>query len=119
MPLSVRHGDMLTYSQWRPDGHYDYFQAQQVAPLGDDLPVPRLKPASELGVPSVEAGRPIPSGAKYVGQGEEAIGVLAPMDTSRLGYAMSDAPTSRAFWFVLGAAAGVVVAVWWRTRRPS
>lgn len=95
---------MLVYSQWQPTGGYDYFETSASVPLGDDLPVPRLTPVNGIGVPSTEAGRPIPKGARFVGSGHVAIGVVAPMDTSHLG---TFAALGSDFW--LGAFVGVVV----------
>jgi hypothetical protein len=77
---------MVIFSRWQPDGGYDYYEVSgYTAPLGDDLPNPPLPAATELGVPSVEAGHRIPVGARHVGEGELPRGVVAPMDTSRLG----------------------------------
>lgn len=108
---------MLTYSQWQPDGGYDYYEANQVAPLGDDLSVPALQVVNGIGVPSVEAGRPIPRGARHIGDGELPIGVIAPMDTSRIGAVsfLADMPPWLAF--MSGAAAiGFVWLVWGREK---
>lgn len=108
---------MLTYSQWRPDGGYDYFAAEQTAPLGNDLPQPPLAVVNNIGVPSVEAGRAIPSGASYAGSGELPVGVIAPMDRSRIG---GLTPLSGIDWFAFfagAAAVGVVWLVWGRDKK--
>lgn len=75
----------IVYSRWRPDdGSYDYFVANLVQNINDDLPAPELEPATKIGVPSIEAGRPIPSGARKAGSGDEAVGLIAPVDGSRI-----------------------------------
>lgn len=77
----------MIYSRWRPDtGGYDYFESSERYGIGDDLPTPSLK-EGKIGVASTSAGRPIPSGARYVGSGELARGVIAPMETRGLSMA--------------------------------
>lgn len=76
----------MIYSKWKPSvGGYDYYDvpAMQVG-LGDDLPTPRHVSETKLGIPSTEAGREIPSGAKRVGSGPLAKGLIAPLDRSGL-----------------------------------
>lgn len=111
---------MLVYSQWRPDGGYDYYEAtSQVAPLGDDLGVPKLEVINGIGAPSVEAGRTIPRGARHVGTGELPLGVVAPMERGRIGAVSSfigDMPPWLAF--MAGAAAiGFVWLVWGQDKK--
>lgn len=74
------------YSRWDPaTGGWSYFDAPEPLPnLNDDLPTPSLVPASRIGVPSIEAGRPLPPGAVYVGDGDVAQGLVAPVDSARL-----------------------------------
>ena len=76
----------MIFSRWRPDtGGYDYFDSPSTRyGLGDDLPVPRLTNASELGVASTDIGRPIPSDGVLLGSGPLARGMLAPMNKSGL-----------------------------------
>jgi len=75
----------VIYSRWRPEGDgYDYFDVDEVVNINDDLPTPDLREAGRLGVPSIEAGRPIPAGASWVGNGDDAIGLVAPVDSRRL-----------------------------------
>lgn len=77
----------MIYSRWRPDtGGYDYFESSERYGMGDDLPTPRLFPG-KLGVASTSAGRPIPTGARRIGSGPTAKGVIAPMDTRGLAMA--------------------------------
>jgi hypothetical protein len=77
----------MIYSKWKPSkGGYDYFKANDKdVPLGDDLPTPVLPAGTAIGVASTEAGRAIPSGAKHVGSGEQAIGLISPIEKSVLG----------------------------------
>lgn len=59
-------------------GLYDYYVGIGDVPINADLPTPRL-PASagKVGVASIEAARALPAGAKFVGRGWHARGVLA------------------------------------------
>jgi hypothetical protein len=80
----------MIYSRWRPaTGGYDYYETSEQVPLANDLPIPRLNVTSPIGVASTEAGRQIPSGAKHVGSGPFAKGLIAPLDRSRLGVVSS------------------------------
>lgn len=60
-------------------GQYEYFHDDRGHALNGDLPVPSYlggKTAGKIGVPAREAGRPMPSGAKKIGQGFEAKGMI-------------------------------------------
>lgn len=58
-------------------GLYDYFEDSQQISINADLPVPRLPAATgQIGVPSITAGRPLPSGARHVGKGWHARGIV-------------------------------------------
>jgi hypothetical protein len=106
----------MIYSQWRPSGGYDYFETSEAVALGNDLPVPQLHALSGIGAPSVEVGRTIPTGARHVGTGAVPLGVISPIDRSRIGAMWSaDSSVSPMFWFVAGAA-GVAV-LWQATRK--
>lgn len=69
----------MIFSQWKPDGGYDYYATNARRALGSDLPTPRLPSVSEIGVASTDIGRPMPSGAKRVGSGPLARGQVVPM----------------------------------------
>lgn len=59
-------------------GLYRYFQTPEEWPVNADLPVPDLPAdAGKIGVASIHAGRPLPAGAKRVGQGWHARGLVA------------------------------------------
>jgi len=101
---------MVTYSRWNPGGGYSYYEVSGYsAPLGDDLPNPVLPTATRFGVPSVEVGHPVPRNARMAGHGDEARGVLSPMDTSRLGQTIP-ACGSPVNWLLAGAA--IVGGIW-------
>lgn len=102
---------MIVYSRWDPaHGTYDYFQADQSPGLNDDLPVPSLPPSTELGVPSTDCGRPIPSGAEYVGTGEWAVGMIAiPAGVDQLGLSEQPLNTRSMLWLLGAGALGVGV----------
>jgi hypothetical protein len=109
------------YSRWKPDtGGFEYLQAPGSYNLNDDLPAPELRPATKIGVPSIEAGRPIPPGAQVVGEGAVAVGVIAPVEASRLvrrtrslaGIDGSPSPTT--LWIIAGAAG---LALLWYVRK--
>lgn len=69
----------MIYSQWQPDtGKYRYFEATEKRGLGDDLPTPMLGLGEEIGLPSVEAGRKLPSSSRYVGEGDQPRGSITP-----------------------------------------
>jgi hypothetical protein len=80
----------MLYSEWLPDrGGYRVLEVPERRGLGDDLPVPKLKQVSPIGVASTDAGRPLPLGAKIVGYGPVAKGSVVPLDRSGLSGAAS------------------------------
>lgn len=75
----------MIFSQWQPDGGYKYFETKQRHAIGDDVPAVHMPPISgNLGVPAQDVGYEIPSDAKFIGEGKEPIGIMAPM--SREGF---------------------------------
>jgi len=106
----------LIYSRWRPDdGGYDYFVTSDAPNINDDLPSPALPVATKIGVPSIEAGRLIPQGASPAGHGELAVGVVAPVDPSRIvrrvrSLAGIDVFSTPVMPWILGGAAAVAIA---------
>jgi len=59
-------------------GLYDYYETDEQKPLNADLPVPQLgSPDNPIGIPAIRAGRPLPSGARKVGRGWHARGMVA------------------------------------------
>lgn len=56
-------------------GLYSYFEDKEEHPINADLPVPKFtRTAGEMGVAAIDAGRPLPSGARRVGRGWQARG---------------------------------------------
>lgn len=109
----------LVYSRWRPDdGGYDYFQSTLRQNINDDLPAPELAPATKIGVPSIEAGRPVPAGAYPIGSGELAMGLVAPVDTARIvrrTRSLSGSDPMRVYkspWFYIGGVGAVALMFW-------
>lgn len=104
----------MIYSRWRPDvGGYDYFQDAVTHNLNDDLPEPQLRPASQIGIPSIEAGRPIPAAAVWAGEGAKAVGLVAPVDAKALvrrtrSLALGALGTSNTNVWIAGAAIALV-----------
>lgn len=108
---------MLIYSRWRPeDGGYDYFESDEApVPLGNDLPEPRLSPIGSIGVPSVGAGRSLPSNAVFVGSGATALGVVTrTVDNGVTIGALTRLTASPIACFAAGAA--IIGAIWWFSR---
>jgi len=105
----------MIYSRWRPaKGGYDYYDASDKdIPMGNDLPKPSLPLGTDIGVASVDAGRVIPAGARYVGSGPDACGLIAPQKTSALGAVKSLIPTSYML-IAAGVVGGWFLAKWKR-----
>jgi hypothetical protein len=110
------------FSRWQPDtGGYEYLSAPGSQNINDDLPSPELNPATKIGVPSIEAGRPLPAGATVIGEGDEAVGIIAPVDpelivrrTRSLAGLGDGMASSTVLW---GAAAVAGVALLWYVSR--
>ncbi len=67
-------------------GLYRYFRTEENLPINADLPVPKLPaPTGDVGVPSILSGRPLPSGAKLVGHGWHARGIVVQCGGESLG----------------------------------
>jgi hypothetical protein len=68
----------MLYSRFNADrAIYDVFEDGVTRPVNADLPVPKLGPmVGGIGVPASEAGRPLPSGAKHVGESWHAKGLI-------------------------------------------
>lgn len=74
----------MIYSTWKPSkGGYDYFDGKDKdIPMANDLPVPNIPSGTSIGTASIECGRPKPAGAKYIGSGELAKGMITPVSSS-------------------------------------
>jgi hypothetical protein len=117
----------MIYSCFDPkSGLYDYYEGPDTYPINADLPVPSHLPAEipGIGVPSIVAARPMPSGLQPAGKGWHARGMLVDCGRTPLGddsWGMGDAIRSAMFVRMLifgavGTAIGVVVA---RGRRSA
>lgn len=104
----------MIYSCFDPQtGHYRYFEDSLLAPVNGDLPVPNyLKSRStKLGVPSLEAGRPLPRGAKRVGSGLAARGMVVECGAGN-GQALGDLDHDERNFLFYGALALTGAALW-------
>ena len=98
----------MEYSQWLPDrGGYAYYETSERRGLSDDLPTPRLRATSSIGVASTDIGRALPLGAKLLGYGEVARGSIVPMDRSVLSGIDSTTATQALLFSALAAASAV------------
>ena len=101
-------------------GLYRYFEDASTKPVNGDLPVPSwLKQRStKLGVPSLEAGRPLPSEAKPIGRGHQARGMVVQC---KGGTALSagSLPLDTGQYLIAGTALGVAALLWWTDQKVS
>ena len=111
----------LVYSRWRPDiGGFEYFQTADQHNINDDLPTPELLPPTKIGLPSMEAGRSLPHGARKVGEGALARGLIAPVDETRIvrrTRSLAGVETAGGAKWALVVGAGAALAVWLWVRR--
>lgn len=104
----------MMYSCFNPgSGLYDYFESPDGLALNADLPVPNhlTQEIKGIGVPSIVAGRPMPSNAQSVGSGWHARGMVVNCGRGPLGADDGATGASGAKWvvFVLSAAAGAML----------
>lgn len=59
-------------------GLYEYYEDDRGHPTNGDLPVPSngAPDAGSIGLPAMDAGRPLPAGARRVGTGWQASGII-------------------------------------------
>ena len=109
----------MIYSRWDPSsGDYDYFEAPERPGINDDLPIPDLPTGTDIGVPSVECGRPLPPGASHVGTGDAAVGLITPpAGVQNLKGAGSDV-SERTFYFMLGGTVALLGVYLYVASRP-
>ena len=69
----------MIYSVFAPaEGMYHYYQTSETKAVNADLPIPSLgNDAGKIGVPAIDAARPLPGDAVFVGRGGNARGVIA------------------------------------------
>jgi len=107
----------MLYSRWHSaQGQYEVFEGPDIVGLNDDLPVPSLPQTTQLGVPSVEAGRSLPASPARVGMVETAQGLVVPSLRFAGVGATSDGDTTPWLWLGGGVLIGSVV-TWWMVRR--
>ena len=79
-----------------------------------DLPVPSLPPdAGRIGVPSIEAARPFPRGARFVAESWQPRGII--VRCPGFGLSAYDTPLGKA-WITYGPlllAGGTAALIWW------
>lgn len=108
----------MIYSKWLPDrGGYAYYETAERRGLGDDLPVPSLRDTTSIGVASTDIGRSLPLGAKLVGYGPLAKGLIAPLDRSGLSGIIPSGLPGTFLLAALGAASAVAGALLMRRIR--
>ena len=94
-------------------GAYRYFEDEKQIPVNGDLPVPNwLKGRSiqGIGVPSLEAGRPMPADAKFIGMGPNARGVVANCQSS--GRSLGELSADQKQYLIAGSAVAVGAYLW-------
>ena len=105
----------------QPSGLYRYFENSHQIPVNGDLPVPTYlsSRATKLGVPSMEAGRPLPSDARQIGTGLQARGMIvrcgqrSASSVSGLGALSLDSQQ-----VLIGlAVAGTAALLWWSDQK--
>lgn len=76
-------------------GVYHVFEDSAQIPINGDLPVPALgSDVNGIGVPSIEAGRPLPSGARPVGTSWHPVGMIVSCHKSISGLGADASPSS-------------------------
>jgi hypothetical protein len=90
---------------------YLYFEDGERRALNGDLPVPELpEETNGIGVPSAVAARPLPPGARYVGRGWTARGMIVrcPVQAG-VGEVPGATDNTTAYLFLAGVAALALV----------
>ena len=87
-------------------GEYEYFEDDRGHATNGDLAVPSFpRRAGKVGVPSIEAGRTLPKGARRTGRGFRARGLLVqckPSEPRALSGLGADGAISTTQWWVIG-----------------
>lgn len=101
-------------------GRYNYFRDAKQIPINGDLPVPNFLKgrATKLGVPALEAGRPLPSNAQPFGSGLAARGMIVNCKPDRVSLgATLDIDTKSGI--VMAAAIGTAALLWYTDQKLS
>lgn len=85
----------MIFSQWRPEGGFDYYESDVTHAIGDDLPEVQMPaPSGGIGVPAQDVGYPLPPGAEFIGTGDQPKGIMTPMLRRKGGKGLSGTKTS-------------------------
>lgn len=90
-------------------GRYRYFEDSRTIAVNGDLPVPtwlKGRVANGIGVPTGEAGRPLPREARPVGTGSAARGLMVQCGTSQSS-SLGEMPPERKSKLLAGSAAAL------------
>lgn len=101
-------------------GQYRYFQDSLQIPVNGDLPVPNYlkNRATKLGVPALEAGRPLPRDAKMVGRGIAARGMIVSCGLPPTGFGDLTSGDAKSA-LLLAAALGTAGFLWYTDQKLS
>lgn len=112
----------MIYSRFVPaKGIYQYFDVPgEDRPINADLPVPAMpRVVNGIGAPAIFAGRPLPAGARLVGAGFHARGMVAAPTNAPLDDATLPTSSEAVAWVKGGGwawiAGGLVAVALWRT----
>lgn len=94
-------------------GLYRYFADDKHHAINADQPVPKLPATTgRVGVPSIDAARPFPSGAKPIGQGWHARGLVVQCPGRGMGQVQLSDGQKNFLRLSMVLAAGVIAAMW-------
>ena len=107
----------MLYSCFDQDrGDYRVYRDSSTRPINGDLPVPDM-PADtgNIGVPTEDAARPFPSGAKYVGRSWRAQGMVVRCSGGALGNAGDFLSSVKPVHIAV--VVGFAALLWWAQKR--
>lgn len=98
-------------------GDYTVYEDDSVLAVNADLPAPSLPPdTAGIGVPSLEAGRSLPFGAKRVGRSLNAKGIVVRCDRGGLSGLDMETVKTYAPWILIS---GTVIVLAWLSLRAG
>lgn len=103
----------MIYSCFDPErGDYRLFEDDRTIPINSDLPVPSFGPdINGIGVPSMEAARPMPPGARSSGRSWHARGIIV-----NCGSGLGSIDWSASSWQPYVVVGGAALLLWWVLR---
>jgi len=110
----------VIYSCFDPKaGLYDYYEGPDTHPINADLPLPTHLPPEipGIGVPSIDAARPLPSGTKLAGKGWHARGMVVSCGKGPLGAFLGATPVDG--WKIMLAFGIVSLVTYYSLRGPK